>query len=121
MGRFYDLTFAELLQVWLHRVHLVDARASDGEACVLDYFDQLLAEAGHVAGQHPGAPVLLATLRALAQRVAAGERCTPPALKQEISAALYTALRLSTAPAVPWAPAAPLDFAPQAMAYADHA
>jgi len=107
MGHFYDLIFAEMLQVWLHQAHLVDARASDGEARVLDYFDQLLAEAGQVVGQRPGASALLAALRALAQRVAAGERYTPPALQQEVAVALYAALRLSTAPAVPRALATP--------------
>jgi hypothetical protein len=118
MGHFYDLVFAEWLQVWLHRAHFVNARAADGEARVLDYFDQLLAEAGHVAGQHPGAPALLAALRALAQRVAAGERYSPAALQQEVAVALYASLRLSTAPAVPRAPVA-LDLVPQEPACAD--
>jgi hypothetical protein len=120
MGLFYDLVFAELLQVWLHQAHFVDARAADGEARVLDYFDQLLAEAGQAAGQHSGAPALLATLRALAQRVAAGEGCTPPALKQEVAVALYAALRLSTAPAVPRT-LTTLDLALQVPAHEDRA
>lgn len=116
MGQLYDLVFAEYLQVWLHRAHLLDARASDGEAHVLNFFDHLLAEAGQLVGQHLGAPALLAALRALAQRVAAGERFTPTALQQEVAGALYTALRRSTSPAVPWPPAATPNLAPLAAA-----
>lgn len=101
MAHVYDLVFAEFLQVWLHRAHLANARAVDGEARVLDFFDQLLAETGQRAGTHPGAPALLANLRALAQQVAAGAHLTPSALKQALTGALYAALRQSTVPAAP--------------------
>ncbi|MGI4883945.1 MAG: hypothetical protein ACRYFR_03180 [Janthinobacterium lividum] len=104
MGRLYDLVFAEFLQVWLHRAHLVDVWAADGEVRVLDFFGQLLAETGQWAGQHLGAPALLAALWALALRRAAGEQFTPAALQQEMIGALDTALRQSTVPAVPRAP-----------------
>lgn len=111
MAYLYDLLLAEYLQVWLHQVHLADAWASDGEARVRALVQHVLAQASRLPAEaHPNAPALLAALQVLARRAVQGP-APAAALKQELTAALYTALRRSTAAAR--APEA----APQAFAF----
>lgn len=97
MAYLYDLLLAEHLQVWLHQVHLADAWAFGGEVRMSALVHHVLAQAGQLPpGAHPNAPALLAPLQALALRAAQGP-VPAAALKQELAAVLYTALRRSTA------------------------